>query len=215
MGALLDVTPIAGALLTIDALHTTREVAARIVEQHRADYLMTVKKNGPETFQTLATLPWQQAAGRFSEDPEKGHGRIDQRHIEVLTPIKNSLNYPHVAQVFRIRRERIDLKSNTQSVTYAYGFTSVAAKHASAEQLLAWNRGHWAIESKNHQRRDKTLEEDACLARSGLAPANRATCNNIVLALILHRRRWDNAAAALRYFTLHRKAALHALLAPG
>ncbi len=200
VGALLDVTPIAGALLTIDALHTTREVAARIVEQHRADYLMTVKKNCPETFQTLATLPWEQATGRFSEDPEKGHGRIDQRHIEVLTPIKNSLNYLHVAQVFRIRRERIDLKSNTHSVTYVYGFTSVAAKHASAQQLLAWNRGHWAIESKNHQRRDKTLEEDACLARSGLAPANRATCNHIVLALILHRRRWDNAAAALRYF---------------
>ena len=63
--------------------------------------------------------------------------------------------------------------------------------------------------------RDKTLEEDACLARSGWAPANRATCNNIVLALILHRRRWDNAAAALRYFTLHRTAAVKALLAPG
>ena len=41
-------------------------------------------------------------------------------------------------------------------------------------------------------------------------PANRATCNNIALALILHRRQWDNAAAAL-----HRKAAFEALLAPG
>ena len=70
------------------------------------------------------------------------------------------------------------------------------------------------MESKNHQRRDKTLEEDACLARSGLAPANRATCNNIVLALILHHRRWDNAAQALRYFTLRRSEAFKALLAP-
>ena len=76
---------------------------------------------------------------------------------------------------------------------------------ASAQQLLAWNRGHWAIESKNHQPSDKTLDEDACLARSGLAPANRATCNNL-------DGRWHNAAAALRYFTLHRKAALQTLL---
>ena len=85
----------------------------------------------------------------------------------------------------------------------------------SPAQLLAWNRGHWAIESKNHQRRDKTLGEDACLARCGFAPANRATCNNIVLALILHHGRWHNAAAALRHFTLHRQAAFAALLSPG
>ena len=39
-------------------------------------------------------------------------------------------------------------------------------------------------------------------------------CNNIVLALILHHRRWDNAAQALRYFTLRRSEAFKALLAP-
>ena len=53
------------------------------------------------------------------------------------------------------------------------------------------------------------------MARSGFSPANRATCNNIVLALILHHRRWDNAAQALRYFTLRRSEAFKALLAPG
>ena len=214
VGALLEVVPISGALLTLDALHTTRDTAASSVEQHGADYLLTVKKNCPETYEALATMPWEQATGRFSEDPEKGHGRIDRRHIEVLTPPKKTINYPHVAQVFRVRRERTDIKSDAKSITYAYGITSVSSADASARQLLAWNRGHWAIESKNHQRRDKTLDEDACLARSGLAPANRATCNNLVLALILHRRRWDNAAAALRYFTLHRKAALQTLLSP-
>ena len=214
VGALLEVTPIAGALITLDALHTTREVAASIVAQHRADYLLTVKRNCPETCQALATMPWEQASGRFCEQPQKGHGRIDCRHIEVLTLLPNTINYPHVAQVFRVRRERTDLSSGTTSVTYAYGITSVAAEDASPKQLLAWNRGHWAVESKNHQRRDKTLDEDACLARTGLAPANRATCNNLVLALILHRRQWHNAAAALRHFTLHRKLALQALLSP-
>ena len=214
VGALLETVPIAGALITLDALHTTREVASSIVEQHGAAYLLTVKQNCPETYQALASMPWDEATGRFSEDLQKAHGRLDQRHIEVLTLLPKTINYPHVAQVFRVRRERTDLKTGATTVTYAYGITSVSRAEASPEQLLAWNRGHWAVESKNHQRRDKTLEEDACLARSGLAPANRATCNNIVLALILHRRRWDNAAAALRYFTLHRTAAVEALLAP-
>ena len=147
-------------------------------------------------------MPWEQATGCFCEDPQKGHGRIDRRHIEVLTPRKKTFNFAHVAQLFRVRRERTDLSSGVKSIEYAYGITPLAAKCASPEELLAWNRGHWAIESKNHHRHDKTLCEDACMARSGFSPANRATCNNIVLALILHHRRWDNAAQALRYFTL-------------
>ena len=214
VGALLEEVPIAGAVITIDALHTTLDTAASIVEKHAADYLMTVKQNAPETFQALLTMPWELATGRFSEDPEKGHGRIDRRHIEVLTPPPNTLTYPHVAQVFRVRRERTNLKSGEKSVEYAYGITSVAAERGSAQQLLAWNRGHWSIEVKNHLRRDKTFDEDACLARTGLAPANRATCNNIALALILHQGN-TNAAAALRHFTLYRKAAFAALLSPG
>ena len=117
VGALLEVVvPISGALLTLDALHTTRDTAASIVEQHGADYLLTVKKNCPETYEALATMPWEQATGRFSEDPEKGHGRIDRRHIEVLTPPNKTINYPHVAQVFRVRRERTDIKSDAKSM---------------------------------------------------------------------------------------------------
>ena len=215
VGALLEVVPISGKVITLDALHTTRDTTVSIVEQHDADYLLTVKGNCSETFEALATMPWDDATRRFCEDLQKGHGRIDRRHIEVLTPLKKTLNFAHVAQVFRVRRERTDLKSGEQSIEYAYGITSLAAEGATPQQLLAWNRGHWAIESKNHHRRDKTLCEDACTARSGLAPANRATCNNIVLALILHQRRWDNAAQALRYFTLRRSEAFKALLAPG
>ena len=214
VSALLEEVPIAGTVITIDALHTTLDTASSIVEKHGADYLMTVKQNAPETYEALVTMPWEQATGRFSEDPEKGHGRLDRRHIEVLTPPPNTLNYPHVAQVFRVRRERTILKTGEKSVEYAYGITSVKAEYGSAKQLLAWNRGHWSIEVKNHLRRDKTFDEDACLARTGLAPANRATCNNIALAVILHQGN-TNAAAALRHFTLYRRAAFAALLSPG
>ena len=52
---------------------------------------MTVKGNCSETFEALG-MPWEDAAGRFSEDPQKGHGRIDRRHIEVLTPLDKTLN---------------------------------------------------------------------------------------------------------------------------
>ena len=215
VGALLETVSIGGAVITLDALHTTRDTATKIVEQHQAHYQMTVKQNSSETYEALVSIPWEHATARFSTASEKAHGRIERRHIEVMTLPPNTLNYPHVAQVFRVRRDRHVLKSGEKTVTYAYGITSVPASEASAEQLLAWNRGHWAIESKNHHRRDRTLAEDACLARRHAAPANRAVCNNLVLALILRYRRWTNLASALRYFTGRPKVAIKALMAPG
>ena len=62
-----------------------------------------------------------------------------------------------------MRRERTILKTGEKSVEYAYGITSVAAKCRSAKQLLAWNRGHWSIEVKNHLRRDKDLRQGRML----------------------------------------------------
>ena len=123
VAALLEEVSIAGSVITIDALHTTRDTAASIVEKHGADYLMTVKQNCSETYQALATMPWEEATGHFSEKPERGHGRVDRRHIVVLTLLKKTINYPHVAQVFRVRRERTDLTSGEKSIG-AYGITS-------------------------------------------------------------------------------------------
>ena len=85
VGALLETVPIADAVITLDALHTTRDTAAIIVEQHQAHYQMTVKQNSSETYAALVSIPWEQATARFSTAPEKAHGRIERRHIEVMT----------------------------------------------------------------------------------------------------------------------------------
>ena len=66
VGALLEVVPISGKVITLDALHTTRDTTVSIVEQHDADYLLTVKGNCSETFEALATMPWDDATRRFS-----------------------------------------------------------------------------------------------------------------------------------------------------
>ena len=56
--ALLEEVPLDGHVVTVDALHTTRDTARSIVESHNADYLMTVKANAPDTFETLSTIIW-------------------------------------------------------------------------------------------------------------------------------------------------------------
>ena len=75
--ALLEKVDVAGRVLTVDALHTTRETARVIVQTHGADYLMTVKENAPETHELLSTIHWERdATGCFQGEIDLAHGRI-------------------------------------------------------------------------------------------------------------------------------------------
>ena len=58
LAALFEEVSLAGHVITVDALHTVRDTARSIVETHNADYLMTVKANAPETYETLSTINW-------------------------------------------------------------------------------------------------------------------------------------------------------------
>ena len=56
IAARFEKVSLAGHVITVDALHTVRDTARSIVETHSTDYLMTVKANAPETFETLSTI---------------------------------------------------------------------------------------------------------------------------------------------------------------
>ena len=114
-------------------------------------------------------------------------------------------------QAFHIARDRAVLNAPDRASTETvFGITSVPADQADAEQLLAWNRGHWIVET-NHHIRDRTLGEDTCLSRTNNGPSNRAMYSNIALALIIRQNRFDSVPQALRHFNLHRKEAFDAL----
>ena len=211
--ALLEDVSVAGRVITVDALHTVRDTARSIVETHKADYLMTVKANAPETFATLETINWERdATGSYEEEYTKAHGRIELRRILTMTPLRGTVNYPHLTQIFRIERQREICKSGTKSIEITYGITSVPECRGAPEKLLAWNRGHWSVENRNHRARDVNFGEDACLSRTAHAPVNCALCNCIALAIILSR--CSTVAETRRHFALHRSDAIQAVLSP-
>ena len=93
----LEQVDITGSVLTLDALHTTRDTAAAILHSHRAHYLLSVKGNAPETYEALLTIDWEHdASSSFCEPSIKGHGRIEWRHIHTMKPNPGMLNYPQV-----------------------------------------------------------------------------------------------------------------------
>ena len=114
-------------------------------------------------------------------------------------------------QAFRVGRRRTDAKTGATSTETAYGITSVPAQRAGPAQLLAWNRGHWQVENANPYRRDATMGEDASRVRVRHAPANHATLNNIVLAVVFHRG-FRFLPEANRHYMMHRNEALDANL---
>lgn len=107
------------------------------------------------------------------------------------------MDFPHVGQVFFIRREVTHLKKNKETSEMAYGITSLTPEDAPPERLLELNRMHWGIENRLHWVRDETFREDRSQIRTGNAPRVMATLRNLVTT-ILRRCGATNIAKTVR-----------------
>ncbi len=134
---------------------------------------------------------------------DKGHGRLEQRAIWTSTAVNGYASFPHLGQVFCIRRTTTDLQGNVlkgrkSTEELVYGLTSLRPEQASAAELLAYNRGHWQIENRLHYVRDMTYDEDRSQVRRHRRPHAMATLRNIAISL-LRLSGARNLAAATRY----------------
>lgn len=137
------------------------------------------------------------------ETLDKGHGRLEQREIWASTALNDYVEFPHVKQVFCIRRTTTDLEGNVvkgrkSTTETVYGVTSLSPEHASPAELLAYNRGHWQIENRLHHVRDMTYDEDRSQVRRGRRPHAMATLRNVAISL-LRLAGARNIAVATRY----------------
>ena len=181
---------LAGAVLTIDAMHTQHDTAQAILGRG-ADYVMTVKGNMPAMYQQLKKLPWAQIPAVSSVST--GHGRRARRTIKTaLAPAW--IEFDGAAQVAQLRRTIT--KKGKKTVEVVYLITS--DRSAAPETLAAWVRGHWHIENKLHWVRDVTYQEDKSLVRTGTTPRVMATLRNLVIS-ILRLDGQANIAAANRH----------------
>jgi hypothetical protein len=117
------------------------------------------------------------------------------RHLEASTRLAEHYDWPGLKQVCRLTRTTKYRGKQTIEVDYA--ISSVPRTSAGARWLLAWWRGHWGIENREHWVRDVTFGEDGCRVRCGNGPQNLAAFRNIVTNL-LRLAGEVNIAAALR-----------------
>ena len=118
------------------------------------------------------------------ERRETGHGRSERRKLTVSSELKGYSAWPHLEQVFRLERERIDRRSGEGTTEVVYGLTSLPRAQASAKELFRLIRAYWGIENGLHYRRDVTFREDRTRQTLGHQGHVMASRNNLVLGLL-------------------------------
>lgn len=204
-----------GRLFTLDALHTQTELCATI-DRFGGFYVLVAKDNQPTLATDLAdffSAPppdwcWQEA-----EAWEKAHGRLEYRRL-IASPELNEWfanRWSGVAQVFRLERTTLLLKSGRVRQQVIAGISNLSMTQAPPARLLQLNRGHWLIENRLHWRRDVTLGEDSCQTRTGVVPSLLAQLNSTTLSL-MDRLGVRNVARQARFLDAHPEQAVQLIL---
>lgn len=183
---ILNQLDIKGAVVTVDALNSQKEIAAKIVEM-KGDYIMPIKGNqgllekSIEEFLNLELLDQQPTYQHF-QSIEKGHGRIETRDIYCVKNVSILHNQEQweklntvckvVSTVFRDSRE-------TQTTRYF-----ISSLPPDAEKIGKFIRSHWAIENNLHWVLDVAFDEDQSRKRKDHAPRNFSLLRKIAINLI-------------------------------
>lgn len=213
---LLTPSLVKGRIVTLDAMHTQRELCAQV---HRwgGAYVLIAKDNQPTLVEDITDFfedptpdrrRWRQA-----ETWDKGHGRLEHRQI-ICSPDLNdwfAKRWQGIEQVFRLERIARLLKTGEIRHQIVYGLSSLSLSEAPPQRMLALIRAHWKIENRLHWRRDVTLGEDTCQTRTGAVPSVLAQLNCAVLSL-MDRLGVRNVARQSRYLEAHPEQAIQLLL---
>jgi predicted transposase YbfD/YdcC len=179
---LLDPVDLAGAVVTADAAHAQRDTAEYIAGKREADYLLTVKGNQPGLQRAIYDkVSANRGAGPDHVAVDRGHGRIIRRSLWATSA--DGIDFPHAAQVMRIRRDTLDRDGSLLAKEIVHGITTLDAARGTPDVLAALTRGHWGIESV-HWIRDTAYAEDASTSYAGSGPQVMATLRNIAISLL-------------------------------
>jgi predicted transposase YbfD/YdcC len=205
-----------------DALHTQRPVSIQIVEAG-GEYIWLAKGNQHQMEENIKLwfepdvepIPGMNFPPKdleMADQTNKGHGRLETRTITVSSQLKDFLDWPYLEQVFKLDRRFVSLKTGEIKQQTVYGFTSLMREEITPVQLLYKIRSYWGIENGLHYRRDVTLREDYTRMTKGKAGQAMACLNNLLLGILLSKKKFRTIPVARRYFNAHPAEALNLFL---
>ena len=151
---LLDMLNLKGAIVTIDAMGTQKELAQRIVDKD-ADYVLALKGNRQSLHEDAALFfadPASAAACARSAATDAGHGRIEERSCRVAEASWLAERHPGwkgLRSLAPVTAKRTDKKTGAESIETRFYITSL---EPNPNAILAAVRAHWGIENNDFRR---------------------------------------------------------------
>jgi predicted transposase YbfD/YdcC len=191
---LLKVLELAGCIVTIDAIGCQKEIV-KLITQQDADYVITLKKNQGNLYESVEELFKSGISTNFQEfqhstykTEETGHGRHEIRHYAMLSGIQSRLdpdlvwsNFNSIGMVESVRQ--VDGKTTVETRYF------ISSLKDNAKQFANSVRSHWGIENSLHWVLDVALKEDDCRIRKDNAPQNFAVMRQIAVNLLGKEKR--------------------------
>lgn len=184
---LLDMLALEGAIVTIDAMGTQKQIAAEIVSR-KADYVLALKGNQGTLKQDVALFfgdPGLAAeCSSHDEAPQAGHGRIEERTIRAADATWLTERHPDwkgLASILAVTTRRTIKKTGAVSIETRFFISSLPPDPV---RLAAAVRAHWSVENNLHWVLDVTFREDACRSRTDHSARNLATIRRAVLNML-------------------------------
>jgi predicted transposase YbfD/YdcC len=187
---LLQRLELQGALVTIDAMGTQREIAQTILDRG-GNYVLALKANWPATLQAVAALfasPPPDGAAQTHETVETSHGRGEIRRVRVCSELgefftrrgtRDSPAFPGVAAVGMVESEtRRDDKIERETRYY------LCSTKLDVKTFGRVVRGHWGIENRLHWILDVVFRDDLARLRTDHGPANMAVVRHMAVNLL-------------------------------
>lgn len=207
---LLELLAIKGAIVTIDAMGTQKEIAKAIIEKD-ADYMLALKGNqGNLHKEVMAYFDAKSMeflnTPNFLETVDKGHGRIETRQflqLQINEDMRDwcpSINdWEKMGSIVRLTSIR-DLGDKI-SQEQRYYISSLSLDVAKAAEAI---RGHWGVENGLHWTLDVTFSDDASQVRKDHAPHNFG----IVKKVAINALKLETSAKGLSMVNKRLKAAM-------
>jgi predicted transposase YbfD/YdcC len=183
---LLDMLALEGAIVTLDAMGTQKEIARKIIAR-KADYVLALKGNQGTLEEDAALFfadPVLAADCPCHEETAIGHGRIEERFVRAADAAWLAERHPEwkgLATIVAVTARRTIKKTGKTSTETRLFISSLPPDPV---HLAAAVRAHWSVENNLHWSLDVAFREDECRTRKDHSARNLAMIRRAVLNLL-------------------------------
>ncbi len=206
-----------GAIVTIDAMGTQREIAEQI-NVAGGEYVLSLKGNQGTLNEDVRLLFTDETSLRemgleVIETVDGDHGRIETREYRsILMPdiLKKQHNWPGLNTIIELNSKREIKKTGAVEGEKRYYISSLPNDIDKISKAI---RSHWSIENGLHYVMDISFRDDDSRIRQGNAPENITVIKHVALNMLQANKQKRESIKGLRKVAAWDHDRMHNILA--